>query len=111
MYARARAMQVEHEAEEIKLLSQEIMLGQERTRKRTVNSSGEVTGTEETTKYLDMLAHRKLMIETRQWRIARMGRKYWGQPAEAAGTGGTPGDEEQGDKIIIEGGLPPDEVA
>lgn len=106
-YARARAMGVEHEAEEIKLLAAEIKLGSERTVKRTINNTGEVTGVEESVKQSDMLAHRKLMIETRQWRVSRMGRKYWGAPAEAADPKAGPDDGT--DRTIIEGGLPAEE--
>lgn len=97
MYADARRMQIEHEMEMIQRISDRQTLAHERTVKDTDD------GVEITVKTADALGHRRLQVDTRKWRIARIGWRWYGVK---------PGGEEAGDaadaedKVVIEGGLP-----
>lgn len=99
LYARARAMQVEHELEELRHIADSPLIGEETSTE--TDADGKATKT--VVKKGDMLGHRKLQADARKWRISKLAwREYGVKPGEPPA-----GDSSgAGEKIIIEGGLP-----
>ena len=96
-YARAQRMHVEHEIEETKKLSDTPVAGEITTVKYVETPDGLKEVRE--VKREDMLGHRRLQVDTRKWRIAKMARREYGDQASALDT---PNDET----LVVEGGLP-----
>jgi hypothetical protein len=96
-YARARAMQVEHEMEKINLVSQTPVAGEITTVKAVLDANGNPVEVREV-KYEDMLGHRRLQVDTMKWRIAKLARNLYGDGVSA--------DAPPDESLKVEGGLP-----
>ena len=106
MYARARLMQIEHEVDEIKYISDNPSIGFVTTRKGVQQKDGTVvTLIEEKTQ--DMLGHRQLQVEARKWRAGKIAWRNYGDQLYKS-QGDEDNKEDSGNRIIIEGGLPDD---
>lgn len=101
MFARAREDFAELEAEEMRKIADNIVVGEVRTVRDIITKSGETKQLEEI-RYGDMTEHRKLQIETRKWRASRMSPKNWGNNRKEQDDE----DDESGTiKVVIKGGL------
>ena len=100
-YAHARLMQIEHEVEEAKEIADTPMAGVITVVKTVQTKNGPVEITE--VRHEDMIAHRKLQIDTRKWRASKIAWRNYGdrlgQSVDGEGGGEDP-------KLVVEGGLP-----
>lgn len=102
LYARARLMQIEHEVEEIKLITDNPVAGEITSIKYISDKEGNPIEVREVRRE-DMLGHRRLQVDTRKWRAGKIAAHRYGERLAALESrdGLTP--------PVIEGGLPDDE--
>lgn len=94
---------MEHELEQILVLSKTLAMMTETTE---ISGSGSSGPFESTTKYTKAaIKHTELQIGVRKWRIEKIAHRLYGSKAPPIPTDEADG---QAEKIVIEGGLPDD---
>ena len=99
LYARSRLMQIEHEVDEIKTISNRTQIGEITT--VTDGPDGTTTKVQRE----DMIAHRRLQIDARKWRASKIAWRDYGERLSALNEAA----EGKSEDIKITGGLPDDD--
>lgn len=100
MYTRARLMQIEHEVDEIRIISNTPLIGEVKTKKQVPGKDGTLVEVIEV-RTEDMLGHRKLQIDARKWRASKIAAHKYGDRGARDGVG----NDDDGE-IFVTGGLP-----
>lgn len=102
-YARAREMQIEHELDNLRILSKEQQIGAVVTIKEVVDPKTGAVNTLREERFSDAVDARRLEIDTLKWRIGKLAwRKYGTPPGKEADAP----EEEATVTVTITGGLP-----
>jgi len=98
MYARARAMQIEQEVDEIRSIADTARIGVQVTVKELPGG-----GSIREVKRGDMVERSRLQLDARKWRAAKIAKNNYG---DRIADMDARSDNPEGPRIIIEGGLP-----
>jgi len=99
MYARARAMQIEQEVDEIRSIADTARIGVQVTVKELPGG-----GSIREVKRGDMVERSRLQLDARKWRAAKIAKNNYGDRiADLETANGNPDDAP---RVVIEGGLP-----
>lgn len=109
LYARARALQIEHEIDENKVISNRPEIGIVTVTKEIRGKDGEVQTLTETREG-DMLGHRQLKIRTREYRIEKLAANKYG-PRAAVELSGPRGGPIETKSTSIVGEMTPQQAA
>lgn len=102
MYARARAMQIEQEVDEIRNIADTPRIGVQVSVKELPGG-----GSIREVKRGDMVERSRLQLDARKWRAAKIAKNNYGD--RIADLEAQSGNPEDAPRVIIEGGLPEDE--